>query len=173
MLCIPPRLHAAVSSSPAVAAQLADVALGVDAVVQLAKAHVYLTADRLPLAVGRAELRRLRALVAIRARDAERGDARVAEGEDDVAPRELAHGLVEGISGFVSVALGDQRYPRRFRGVSFVLVDPPERMRYQSARPREIRSNSLLSNWTQRSGNRYAHSSYCCDFDCCQRMLNR
>jgi hypothetical protein len=53
-----------------------------------------------------AELRRLRALVAIGARDAERGDARVAEEEDDVARRDLAHGLVEGIAGFVSVALG-------------------------------------------------------------------
>ncbi len=54
------------------------MALGVDAVVQLAKAHVYLPADCLPVAAGRAELRRLRALVAIEARDAERGDARVA-----------------------------------------------------------------------------------------------
>ena len=41
-----------------------------------------------------------------RSRDAERGDARVAEGEDDVARRDFAHGLVEGIAGFVSVALG-------------------------------------------------------------------
>jgi len=63
-----------------------------------AKAHVYLPADRLPVAAGRAELRRLRALVAIGARDAERGDARVAEGEDDVARRHFAHGLVEGIA---------------------------------------------------------------------------
>jgi hypothetical protein len=47
------------------------------------KAHVYLPADRLPVAACRAELRRLRALVAIGARDAERGDARVAEGEDN------------------------------------------------------------------------------------------
>ena len=71
-----------------------------------AKAYIYLPADRLPVAGGRAELRRLRALVAIGARDAERGDARVAEGEDDVARRDFAHGLVEGIAGFVSVALG-------------------------------------------------------------------
>ena len=55
------------------------MSLGVDAVVQLAKAHVYLPADRLPVAAGRAELRRLRAVVAIGARDAERGDARVVE----------------------------------------------------------------------------------------------
>src|SRR4051812_49555647 len=52
------------------AAQLADVALGMDAVRELAKAHVYLPADRLPVAARRAELRRLRALVAIGARDA-------------------------------------------------------------------------------------------------------
>jgi hypothetical protein len=58
------------------------VGLGVDAVFKHAKAHVYLPADRLPVAAGRAELRRLRALVAIGARDAERSDARVAEGED-------------------------------------------------------------------------------------------
>jgi hypothetical protein len=70
------------------------VALGVDAVVQLAKAHIYLPADRLPGAAGRAELRRLRALVAIGARDAERGDARVAEGEDDLARRDFANRLV-------------------------------------------------------------------------------
>src|SRR6187402_3831452 len=88
------------------AAQLAAVALGVDAVLQLAKAHVYLPADRLPVAAGRAELRRLWALVAIGACDAERGDARVAKGEDDVAQRDLAHGLVEGIAGFVRAALG-------------------------------------------------------------------
>src|SRR3954471_5433756 len=62
-----------------------------------AKAHVYLPADRLPVAAGRAELRRLRALTAIGARDAECGDARVAEGEDDVARRDLADGLVEGV----------------------------------------------------------------------------
>ena len=51
------------------------------------------------MTAGRAELRRLRALVAIGARDAERGDARVAEGEDDVARRDLAHGLVRRIAG--------------------------------------------------------------------------
>jgi hypothetical protein len=77
------------------AAQLADVALGVDAVRQLAKARVDFPAYRLPVAAGRAELRRLRALVAIGARDAERGDARVPEGEDNVARRDLAHGLAE------------------------------------------------------------------------------
>src|SRR5690349_24870457 len=77
-----------------------------DAVVQLARVHVNFPADRTSVTAGRAELRRLRALVAIGARDAERGDARVAEGEDDVARRDLAHGLVEGIAGFVSVALG-------------------------------------------------------------------
>jgi hypothetical protein len=61
----------------------------VDAVVQLAKAHVYLLYRSLPVAAGRAELRRFRALVAIGARDAERGYARVAEGEDDVARRDF------------------------------------------------------------------------------------
>ncbi len=39
------------------------------------------------------------------------GDARVAEGEDDVARRDFAHGLVEGIAGFVSVSLGDETQP--------------------------------------------------------------
>ncbi len=48
---------------------------------------------------------RLRALVAIGARDAERGDARVAEGENDVARRDFAHGLVEGTAGFGNVTL--------------------------------------------------------------------
>jgi hypothetical protein len=71
-----------------------------------AKAHVYLLCRSLPVAAGRAELRRLRALEAMGAGDAERGDARVAEGEDDVARCDFAHGLVEGIAGFVSVALG-------------------------------------------------------------------
>ena len=85
-----------------------------------AKAHVYLPADRLPVAAGRAELRRLRALVAIGARDAERGHARVAEGEGDVARRDFAHGLVEGVAGFVSVALGrPERAPRGVRDGSF------------------------------------------------------
>jgi hypothetical protein len=88
--------------------------LGVDAVVQLAKAHVYLPADRLPVAAGRAELRRLRALVAIEARDAERGDARVAEGEDDVARRDFAQGLGEGIACLLALRLGDQRLPPAF-----------------------------------------------------------
>jgi hypothetical protein len=102
------------------------VALGVDAVRQLAKAHVELPADCLPVAAGRAELRRLRALVAIRARDAERGDARVAEGEDDVARRDLAHGLAEGTAGFVSVALGRLEIAAGdFVAVGLVLVDPP------------------------------------------------
>jgi hypothetical protein len=108
------------------AAQLADVALGVDAVVQLTKAHVYLPADRLPVAAGRAELRWLRALVATGARDAERGDARVAEGEDDVARCDFAHGLVEGVAGFVSVALGRPEIAAGdFVAVGLVLVDPP------------------------------------------------
>ena len=39
-------------------------------------------------------------------RDAERGDARAAEGEDEVSRRDFAHGLIEGIGSFVSVALG-------------------------------------------------------------------
>jgi len=108
------------------ATQLANVTLGVDAVVQLANAHVYLPADRLPVAAGLAELRRLWALVAIGARDAERGDARVAEGEDDVARRDLAHGLVEGIAGFVSVTLGRPEIAAGdFVAVGLVLVDPP------------------------------------------------
>src|SRR4249919_3466376 len=95
-------------------------------VVQFTKAHIYFPADRLPVAAGRAELRRLRALVAIGARDAERGDARVAEGEDDVARRDFAHGLVEGIAGFVSVALGRPEITAGdFVAVGFVLVDPP------------------------------------------------
>jgi hypothetical protein len=107
------------------AAQLADVALGVDAVRQLAKAHVDLPADRLPVAAGRAELRGLRALVAIGTRDAERGYARVSEGEDDVARRDLAHGLVEGIAGFVSVALGlSEVAAGYFGGIALALVDP-------------------------------------------------
>src|SRR5690349_20187078 len=97
-----------------------------DAVRQLAEGHVDLPADRLPIAAGRAELRRLRALAAIGARDAERGDACVAEGEDDVARRYLAHGLVEGIAGFVSVALGRPEIAAEdFVAVGLVLVDPP------------------------------------------------
>jgi hypothetical protein len=91
-----------------------------------AKAHVYLPADRLPVAAGRAELRRLRALVAIGARDAGRGDARVAEGADDVARRDFAHGLVEGIAGFICVALGRPEIAAGdFVAVGLVLVDPP------------------------------------------------
>jgi hypothetical protein len=50
--------------------------------------------------------RRLLALVAKGARGAERGDERVADGEDDVAGRDFAHGHVEGVAGFVSVARG-------------------------------------------------------------------
>jgi len=101
------------------------VALAVDAVRQLAKIHVDLPADRLAVASGRAELRRLRALVAIGTRDAER-DARVAEGDDDVARRDLAHGLVEGIANFVSVALGRPEIAAGdFVAVGLVLVDPP------------------------------------------------
>ena len=58
-----------------------------------AKAHVYLPADRLPVAAGRAELRRLRAVVAIGARDAERGDARVASVQT-MPPRRKARRLL-------------------------------------------------------------------------------
>ena len=70
------------------------------------EAHVDLPADRRPVAAGCAELCWLWVLVAIGARDAERSDTRVAEGKDEVARRDLAHGLVEGIAGFLSVELG-------------------------------------------------------------------
>jgi hypothetical protein len=76
----------------------------VDAVHQFAEGHVDLLCRSLPVAAGRAERRRLRALVAIGARNAERSNASVAEGEDDAARRDFAHGLVEGFVGFVSVA---------------------------------------------------------------------
>jgi hypothetical protein len=118
------RWRAEVGTRRQQAAQLADVALGVNAAFKHAKAHVYLPANRLLVAAGRPEPSRLRALVAIGARYAERGDAHVAEGEDDVALRDFARGLLEGMASLVSVAFerleiaaGD------FVAVSLVLID--------------------------------------------------
>src|SRR5688500_4897235 len=60
----------------------------------------------LPIQPSVAELGRFRAFPAVRLRDPDRCDARVYEGEDDVAGRHLPHRLVKGIASAIGVALG-------------------------------------------------------------------
>src|ERR1700691_4958539 len=89
-------------------------------------AHAAPPADLTPVRAGGPEFLRLRALAAIAAHDAERGDACVAEGEDDVSGRDLTHELVEGIAVAVLVALGRPEIAALdLLAEGLVLVDPP------------------------------------------------
>jgi hypothetical protein len=69
------------------------------------EADVDLPADQAPLRTGRAELRRLRALLCIGPSDADRPDVRALEGEDEVSRRDFAHELVERVASAVLVPL--------------------------------------------------------------------
>jgi hypothetical protein len=80
-----------------------------------------------------------------------RAAMRVSRKEDDVARRDLAHGLVEGIAGFVSVALGRPEIAAGdFVAVGLVLVDPPvahQRECYASSPIKATMSISLSCAW--------------------------
>ena len=86
--------------------------------------NVNFPADVRPVRARRAKLDGLRAFVTIRLGDADGADKRALKAEDDVARRDLAHELVEGIAGFVSVALGRPELAAGdFVAVSVVLVE--------------------------------------------------
>jgi len=78
--------------------ELLDKLLRAYAIAELREGGLDLPPDVTPVRTGRAKFGRLRAFVAVRLHDAYGGDARVAERQDDVAGRDLAHGLVEVIA---------------------------------------------------------------------------
>src|SRR5271166_6457232 len=107
-------------------AQPGDVILGTDGVVEPPPPDAGPPTDLAPVHAGRAEFLRLRALPAIATDDAERGNACVAEREDDVSGRDLAHKFVEGIAVTVLVALGrPQIAALNLLAERLILVDPP------------------------------------------------
>ena len=88
--------------------------------------NVDLPADQAPVRPGGAKLRRLRALVSVRSRNADRPDARAFEGKDEISGRNFAHELVERIARAVLTSLrGPEVSARRLLGEGLILVDPP------------------------------------------------
>src|SRR5882672_4608977 len=89
------------------------------------EAHADLPADVRQVRTGRAELRGLRAFVAERFGDADGVDARLIEGEDDVARGDLAHEFVERVAVVVGVALRGPEVAAASRLLEgLVLFDP-------------------------------------------------
>src|SRR5579864_5621782 len=100
--------------------------LGPDGMVETLPANAYSPADLAPVGAGGAKLLRLRTLPAIAADDAERGNARIAEREYDVAGSDLAHEFIEGIAVAALVAFGRPEIPALdFLAESLILIDPP------------------------------------------------
>src|SRR6185437_16371460 len=100
--------------------------LGTDSVSEPLPADANSPADLAPICAGVAEFLRLGAFTAISADDPERGDARIAEREDDVTGSHLSHELVEGVAMPVLIALGrPQIAALDFLAEGLVLVDPP------------------------------------------------
>jgi hypothetical protein len=104
-----------------------NVILGPYLVGKLREAHLHFPANVFPILPCVPEFLWLWAFPAIRLSNPNSEDSGVDEGENEIARRDLAHGLVKGISRTVDVAFGRPNITApQFVAVGLVLVDPPK-----------------------------------------------
>lgn len=100
---------------------------GADLVQKGRERNRHSPADILPIFTGGAKLGRLWALPAVGLCYSNGGDAGVDEREDQVAGRDLAHGLIKRVPGEVGTALGRPEVAAgNLMAECLVLIDPPK-----------------------------------------------